>query len=102
MRYSIYQIQIRPNATEISDPSVKAKFDAMMRSDPTAGLAGNFYAKVAEIEATSLDEVFDIGNIRPEDQITRIGRMYSISVGDIIEDPTGLRSVVADFGFTLI
>ena len=99
MRYSIYQIQINPNAFDASDPSMKAKIDALMLGDPTSGLTGNFYAKVAEIEAADLDEVFDIGNIGPEHKITRIGRMHSMSVGDIIEDADGIRSVVASFGF---
>jgi len=43
--------------------------------------------------------VFEAGNIGPEDRITRHDHMHSISVGDIIEDPDGVKHVVASFGF---
>lgn len=59
----------------------------------------NLYTGVAQIEATCLDEVFQVGNIGPESQITRLDRMASISVGDLIEDEDGNRHVVANFGF---
>ena len=59
----------------------------------------NLYTGVAEIKATCLDEVFQVGNIGPESQITRLDRMASISVGDLIEDEDGTRHVVANFGF---
>ena len=35
----------------------------------------------------------------PEENIERLSRMYSVSVGDIVEDETGKKSVVANFGF---
>ena len=59
----------------------------------------NLYTGVAQIEATCLDEVFQVGNIGPESQITRLDRMASVSVGDLIEDEDGNRHVVANFGF---
>ena len=50
-----------------------------------------------------LDEVFQIGNIGPEDKITRLDRMRSISVGDAIrveEGPEmGYIYIVKSFGF---
>jgi hypothetical protein len=41
---------------------------------------------VATIDATTLREVFDIGNIGPEEAITRLAPMRSISVGDLVYD----------------
>ena len=55
---------------------------------------------VAEIEAADLDEVFEIGNVGPEEKITRIAPMHSVSVGDIIRDDRGRCFVVAPIGFT--
>lgn len=47
------------------------------------------YSKVCEIVAEDLNEVFEIGNIGPEDKITRLDRMHSISVGDVIRVEEG-------------
>ena len=60
------------------------------------------YGKVCMIEANDLDQVFHIGNVGPESAIDRgphNTRMASISIGDIIEDDTGTRFVVSNFGF---
>ena len=35
----------------------------------------------------------------PEENIQRLSPMYSVSVGDIIEDESGVKNVVASFGF---
>ena len=55
--------------------------------------------KVSEIVADDLDEVFEIGNIGPEDKITRLDSMHSISVVDVIEDERHRLFVVKSFGF---
>ena len=61
------------------------------------------YDKVCEIDAEDLNEVFEIGNIGPEDKITRLGRMHSISVGDAIRveegDELGFIYIVKPAGF---
>jgi hypothetical protein len=57
------------------------------------------YQIVCEIEADDLNDVFEIGNIGPEEKITRIDRMHSISVGDVIRTPEGVCHVVESFGF---
>jgi hypothetical protein len=44
--------------------------------------------------------VFEVGNIGPEDRITRLEKMTSINVGDIIADADGVCSVVNNVGFT--
>ena len=62
-----------------------------------AWVAGHF-EPVAKIVAVDNEDVFNIGNIGPEERIAREAEMHSISVGDIIEGPDGLH-VVASFGF---
>lgn len=59
-----------------------------------------FYNNVSDIEANDLDEVFHIGNIGPEENITRYLPMHSVSVGDIIEDPDGKFWMVDGIGFS--
>ena len=59
-----------------------------------------FYKRVCIIDAKDLDDVFNIGNIGPEESITRLAPMHSVSVGDIIEDQLGDRYMVDSFGFT--
>ena len=58
------------------------------------------YKKVAEVVADDLNHVFEVGNIGPEDRITRFASMHSFSVGDIIEDEAGNRWMIAGVGFT--
>jgi len=62
--------------------------------------AWDHYETAAYIKADDLDEVFQIGNIGPEDSIERMGPMHSISVGDVIVD-TGYNVAwyVDSFGF---
>lgn len=57
------------------------------------------YSAVAKIDAATLDQVFEIGNIGPESLIERLDRMHSISVGDVIVDEAGTKFVVSSFGF---
>ena len=43
--------------------------------------------------------MFHVGNAGPEESIERLSKMYSVSVSDIVEDTSGKRSVVANWGF---
>ena len=111
MQYTVYQIRY----TEDEIAGINSGMKSMKRDIKTdmafdfqgekmvdlveKALYENLYTGVAQIEATCLDEVFQVGNIGPESQITRLGRMASISVGDLIEDEDGNRHVVANFGF---
>jgi len=62
--------------------------------------AWDLYNTAAYIEAEDLDEVFEIGNIGPEDSISRAGPMHSISVGDVIIDTLlNVAWYVDTFGF---
>jgi hypothetical protein len=51
------------------------------------------------VDLTTLNQVFDIGNIGPESSIKRLAPMHSVSVGDVIVDETGRGVYVAPLGF---
>jgi hypothetical protein len=76
-------------------------FEAMIEGnvDPVFFLTS--YEEVCEIEADSLDEVFEIGNIGPDEKIRRFdfAPMHSISVGDVIMTETYELYVVKGLGF---
>ena len=57
------------------------------------------YSKVAIIRARDLDEVWQISNAGREEHITRLDKMASVSVGDVIEDEMGDLWVVSQDGF---
>ena len=59
-----------------------------------------YYTHVSNITTDKgLEGVFEVGNIGPEENIERLSRMYSTSVGDIVIDSDGKKHVVASFGF---
>lgn len=94
MKYIVSQIK----KSVKNDPRA---FEAMIEGnvDPVFFLSS--YEEVCEIEAESLDEVFEIGNIGPDEKIRRFdfAPMHSISVGDVIMTETYECYVVAPFGF---
>ena len=58
------------------------------------------YRMVALVNAKTLDDVFNVGNIGPESKIERVESMHSVSVGDIIQDVIDNKTfVVAKYGF---
>ena len=70
-----------------------------LRKNDTGAIASDawengFYTHVSNITAENLEDVFHVGNMGPEENIERLSRMYSVSVGDIVEDETGKQSVV--------
>ena len=82
-----------------SVPKQKARLRASVDGDPREAIAGGFFEHVANIDADSLEGVFNIGNMGPEHKIWRLARMFSVSVGDVVEDPEGKQWVVASCGF---
>ena len=94
MRFTVCQIRKDRN-TE------KAAMDARIlgKVDPVFFLSA--YDEVAAIEADTLDEVFEIGNIGPEEKIKRFDfqPMHSISVGDVIRNDKYECYVVGNCGF---
>lgn len=113
-KYKVHQSSIRPLRREINrlDSWGKAaeKFPRVHTYlETTTGGSKRYapemfehYSHVANIEATDLEDVFEIGNIGPEEKIGRLDSMHSISVGDIIEDPAGRFFMVDPFGFAEI
>jgi hypothetical protein len=105
--FSVFQIVIDKDLSDLINKEghachVKslARIQAMMEGDVRLGVQHNCYTKVAEVVADDLEHVFEVGNIGPEDRITRFDKMTSISVGDIIADADGVCSVVNNVGFT--
>ena len=111
MKYKLYQIHLtdaevdKVNAEgHNSVPKHLTKIDMSFAKNDTGSLAkkamdNNWYTHVSNITADSMEKVFEIGNIGPEENIERLAPMYSVSVGDIVEDEDGNKSVVASFGF---
>ena len=57
------------------------------------------YVHVADLDAETLNEAFEVGNIGPEEKYTRFSRMHSISVGDILVKDNADTYIVARSGF---
>ena len=105
--FTVFQIVIDKDLSDLINKEghgchvkSKARLEAMMDGDVRLGIMHDCYTKVAEVVADDLDHVFEVGNIGPEDRITRLEKMTSISVGDIIADADGNCSVVCNVGFT--
>jgi len=105
--FSVYQIVIDKDLSDLINKEgfdchvkSKARMEAMLDGDVRRGVMHDCYTKVAEVVADDLDHVFEVGNIGPEDRITRLEKMTSINVGDIIADADGVCSVVNNVGFT--
>ena len=58
-----------------------------------------FFEHVGNIRAHDLEDVFEVGNIGPEENIERFSQMHSISVGDVILDEDGMMWLTAQVGF---
>ena len=82
-----------------SVPKQKARLQASVFGDPSEAIAGGFFEHVANIDAETLEGVFHIGNMGPEEKIERLAPMFSTSDGDVVEDPEGKQWVVASCGF---
>ena len=110
MNYKLYQIHLTDAEVDMvnakghnSVPKQKLKLD-MNFCDNIAEISKTamelgYYTHVSNIEADSLEGVFEVGNIGPEQNITRLAPMHSVSVADVVETPEGVRHVVASVGF---
>ena len=116
-KFSIYQINLTSEQADLINetgdfgavPAYKAKLDMGMDfgGDKIGGLASTafdagYYTHVANIEASDYNGCFEVGNIGPEENIERITRMSSLSVGDIIVHEDGTQAVIAPVGFVAI
>jgi hypothetical protein len=107
-KYTIFQINLthdQVNEVNASKGDYPEFYNKYLRTNfqpkPEAILdAFDMYKPVAKIEAEDLEQVFEIGNMGPEDRIERLDRMHSVSVGDLVFDPnTGIYYYVDSFGF---
>ena len=95
MRYQIHQIKI-----ENFDAKTSITFADDLASKAADAMSTGYYEHVATIEADDLNDVFEIGNMGPEEKISRHDSMHSISVGDVITNEDMTKSwVVAPIGF---
>jgi len=70
-------------------------------SDGFNAWMSEYYNPVANIDAATLNGVFQVGNMGPEESIERLAPMHSVSVGDIIRDnEMGTYHMVDGMGFT--
>lgn len=110
MLYSVFQINIDEldailveaygwDGAAKKSEKVRAYVASTQGTDFEYAYGTGHYRKVAEIDAKSLDDVFRIGNIGPEEQINRLSSMHSVSVGDVIQNPEGVFHAVARSGF---
>ena len=101
MEYTVYQFNNKiffENGEYISE----AHADKLFNITFYGRVDGNdlfMYRPVAVIKAKDLNEVFQIGNVGPADQIEVFDKMKSISIGDIICDEDGNYMVVGQEGF---
>lgn len=113
MKYSVYQFHLTETIyNQINSGQNPHAESAMGKLMLTRGenaqvnydFAQEYFVKVCEIEASDLDEVFEFGNIGPEERITRIEGvdMTSLSVGNVIVDGDDNASMVCGWGFTPI
>jgi hypothetical protein len=99
MKFTVYQIDISEN--DLKNPVILNQYRDI-KFAPNAELISKmkrFYTEVAEIKASNFSQVFEIGNIGPEEYIIRKAPMYSVSVGDVIIDEQGTSMFVDKIGF---
>ena len=113
MKYSVYQIRITKDQMDLINkegfdavPAKKAHLDMDMDfsgkkigSLAADALDAGYYTHVANIEAADYNDCFEVGNIGPDENIERLGRMSSLSVGDVIVAEDGTVAVIAPIGF---
>ena len=99
MKFNVYQINLSDKDYE-NGVLREMYLDTIMNPTTQAiEKASGLYTKVAEIEALGFNDVFEIGNIGPEEKITRFDDMHSVSVGDIIVREDGVTKFVAPYSF---
>jgi len=111
MKFKLYQIHLTDAEIDLINEKghdavhkQSLKLDMGLGKNDTGRVAGDafnrgYYTHVSNITAEGLEDVFQIGNIGPEENIERLAPMYSVSVGDIVEDVDGNKSVVANMGY---
>ena len=99
MKFTVYQINLSNKDYENRDLREMYLDTTMSPTAKAIQKASGLYVKVAEIDALGFNDVFEIGNIGPEEKITRFDDMHSVSVGDIIVREDGVTKFVAPYSF---
>lgn len=100
MKFYVYQFALQDHSAfgYFRDDSVADIYFQVTRGNVSWETFQEYFKCVGNIEATDLDEAFEIGNIGPEEKIERYGKMTSLSVGNII-GVGGRYYIVKPFGF---
>ena len=100
MKFYVYQFAVQDHLTlgNFTDQSVEREYFETLRGNVSWETFQERFHLVGNIEASDLDEAFQIGNIGPEEKIERYGKMTSVSVGNIIQ-ANGRYMIVKPFGF---
>ena len=111
MKYAIHQFYLTDELYESINRGTHADANTVMgqlmlvkkeNAQAVVNIAKSYMEHVADIEASDLNEVFDIGNIGPEEKITRHMETTSLSVGNVIVDENGVANMVCGWGFAEI
>jgi len=114
MRYTVFQFKLSRAARDAVNtvgwddakkqfPEVAIQRDVSFSggSEYFSAWMSEYYAPVCNIDAATLNGVFQIGNMGPEESIERLAPMHSVSVGDVIRDnDMGTYFMVDCEGFT--
>jgi len=103
MTIKLLQIVItREDARRINAGEKLPKYVAHLHASCEGEFPGrDFYEHVADLDVTDLDEAFTVGNIGPEERITRHAPMHSVSVGDVLVQGN-VWYMVKPFGFEFL
>jgi len=110
MKYQIHQVQLTDaevdkinteghGAVERHAMKLKMSFSVDAGGIASRMYGQGYYDHVANITADSLNGVFHIGNMGPEENIERLAQMSSVSVGDLVIAENGDKHVVTRYGF---
>lgn len=103
----IHQIQMTSDQVDAfnsgnSVPAIEAKRQLMFGSEDFKHEMFQYFTEVAKVETDDLEEAFELTNLwEDETKITRLTRMSSTSVGDILQKDDRYF-MVDNFGFTEI
>jgi len=114
MRYTVFQFHLSREASDavnslgwddamkkFPEVEIQLKVSFSGGSDGFNAWMSEYYNPVANIDAATLNGVFQVGNMGPEESIERLAPMHSVSVGDIIRDnEMGTYHMVDGMGFT--
>lgn len=114
MRYTVLQFRLSDEANDavntlgwdgamkqFPEVEIQLKVSFSGGSDGFKAWMSEYYTPVCNIDAATLNGVFHVGNMGPEESIERLAPMHSVSVGDIIRDnEMGTYHMVDGMGFT--